>query len=56
MTEIMNNADACTEEAARRAVYSLTDKGLLIRVNEGAKGTPAIYAITAKAKGLSCEN
>lgn len=45
---IMANADVCSEQAARQAVYSLTGKRKISRTNPGAsgKGATAIYTIT----------
>ncbi len=51
--EIKAAADACTPEAARRAVYSLVDKGIAARNNPGGQGTAAAYILTEK--GHSCE-
>jgi hypothetical protein len=42
---IMDHADVCTEETARRAVYNLTGKGLIRRTNEGGKGKEATYEV-----------
>ncbi len=55
VTEIMAAADTCTDEAARRSIYSLTGKGYTKRINEGVKGTPSIYALTEKGRRVSCE-
>lgn len=51
--EIKDAADSCTPEAARRAVYSLVDKGIAARNNPGGQGTAAAYILTDK--GRSCE-
>lgn len=52
MTTIKDSADTCTPEAARRAVYSLTDKGYAQRTNEGGAGERAIYNLTEKGREL----
>lgn len=46
--EIMDHADTCTSNAARAAVYTLTNKGLLKRTDSGGRGQKAIYAFTDK--------
>ena len=43
--EITAHADSCTAEAARRAIYSLADKGKVRRCNEGNKGATATYEL-----------
>jgi RecA-family ATPase len=52
--DIKTHADACTEEAARRAVYRLADKGELARVDGGGRGSQAIYALTPQGV-VSCD-
>jgi hypothetical protein len=42
VTEIKNNADSCSANAAREAVYTLADEGRVERTNPGDKGE-AIY-------------
>ena len=44
--EIMANADACSAQSARQAIYSLADKGIVIRANNGAAGSEAIYSLS----------
>ena len=55
VTEIMGHADTCSDGAARRAIYSLTEKGYLVRTNEGARGAPSVYSLTEKGTRVSCE-
>jgi RecA-family ATPase len=47
MPEIMSHADVCSGNAARQAVYSLAEKGLIYRTNPGVsgKGVQAIYTL-----------
>lgn len=51
--EIKAGADACSPEAARRAVYSLADKSIVARSDSGGQGTAATYSLTEKGRG--CE-
>ncbi|MGI6249896.1 MAG: AAA family ATPase [Anaerolineaceae bacterium] len=55
VSDIMSHADTCTEQAARQAIYALTEKGYVERTNEGAQGSTAIYGLTKKGKEKSCE-
>lgn len=48
--DIENNADACTPEAARRALYSLTSRKLTRRADEGRRGTAASYNATDEGR------
>lgn len=50
VTDITSHADACTEGAARRAVYSLADKGRIRRLNDGKQRTAAVYGLTESGK------
>jgi hypothetical protein len=44
MTSITLNPDTCTQGSARKAIYDLVDKGLLVRVDEDCKrGVTATY-------------
>lgn len=43
--DIAGHADTCTETAAERAVYSLTSKKLIKRIDGGGRGHKAIYAL-----------
>jgi len=45
MTDVKSHADSCSEESARRAVYSLADKQRIQRKNSGGHGAPAIYGL-----------
>lgn len=45
MTEIKSHADSCSENAARQAVYSLTDKRAIERKDDGGQGAPALYGM-----------
>jgi predicted transcriptional regulator len=48
MNSIRENADICSPNAARQAVYSLADMGLVTRINEGGRGHPAKYSLVSK--------
>jgi len=49
--EIMNNADVCTGETARREVYNLVDSGHIERTNSGTgRGNKAQYDLTDKGR------
>lgn len=52
ITAIKEAADTCSDEAARQAVYSLTDKGYTYRTNEGSAGKKATYSLTEKGRQL----
>lgn len=43
MEDIKAHADACSEESARRAVYSLADKRKVRRSNVGGRGSKSLY-------------
>jgi len=45
MTDIMGNADSCSPEAARRAVYKLAGNEKLVRVDAGGRGVLASYRL-----------
>ncbi len=49
-TDIMNNAEVCSEISAKNAVYSLADLGMIYRTNPGVSGpgNDAIYDLTEK--------
>ncbi|MBX7253127.1 MAG: AAA family ATPase [Candidatus Promineofilum sp.] len=47
LTEMVDNADTCSPDAAKQAVYKLAGRKLIYRTNEGSKGNPAIYALTS---------
>ncbi len=46
MEDIEANADTCSSNAARQAVYSLASLGKVKRVNTGKRGTSAIYDVS----------
>lgn len=46
--DIMGNADSCSPEAAKRAVYALADRGIVGRIDGGGRGQKAVYALTEK--------
>jgi hypothetical protein len=48
--DISDNADTCSEVAARNGVYELTEKGHVKRVNGGGRGVAAIVDLTEKGK------
>ncbi len=48
MSKITGNADCCTAEQARKAVYSLTQKGITERTDKGSQGKKAIYGLVKK--------
>lgn len=52
ITTIETHADVCTPASARRAVYTLTSKGLAKRTDEGGAGDKAIYNLTDKGREL----
>jgi archaellum biogenesis ATPase FlaH len=43
LDDIKNNADTCSANAARQAVYDLASDGVVYRVNVGGQGSEAIY-------------
>jgi len=43
---IQAHADTCSANTARLAVYKLTDKGLLERIDDGGRQSTATYALT----------
>ena len=45
VNDIMDHADICSPEAARRAVYALAKENVIKRVNAGGKGTAATYSL-----------
>jgi hypothetical protein len=45
VSEIMDRADICSPEAARRAIYSLANEDVIRRINAGGKGKAAIYSL-----------
>ena len=45
VSEIMDHADICSPEAARRAVYALASEKVIKRVNSGGQGKAAIYSL-----------
>jgi hypothetical protein len=53
ITEISGNADICSADSARRAVYSLADKGIIFRSDSGGPGKLATYSIKGDE---TCEN
>ena len=51
--DIMNNAEICSPQSAKRAVYDLAKLGITTRVDEGRPGTKATYALTEKGIELA---
>ena len=49
-TTICDDADICSDNAARKAIYKLVDDGLIYRTNAGTTGTGAIYDLTEVGK------
>ncbi len=45
--DIMNNADTCSDKAARQAVYDLAADGTVYRTNAGGQGLSATYDLTS---------
>jgi len=45
VSEIMDHADTCSPEAARRAIYSLASEKVIERINAGKQGKAAIYSL-----------
>jgi hypothetical protein len=45
VNEIMDHADICSPEAARRAIYSLAKDDVINRINSGGQGKSAIYSL-----------
>jgi hypothetical protein len=45
LEDIMGNADTCSPEAARKAVYRMSASGAILRTNSGGRGIKACYAI-----------
>lgn len=48
VSDITDNADICSPESARRAIYTLAAEKIIRRVNAGGQGKEAIYALTNK--------
>jgi hypothetical protein len=48
--DIMGHADVCAGTTARKALYTLTDKGYTTRVDDGGRGAPATYDLTEQGK------
>jgi RecA-family ATPase len=48
ISAIMAAADTCSDQSARQAVYSLTTKGRLFRIDEGGPGVKAVYALSSE--------
>jgi hypothetical protein len=46
MSDIKNHADICSAAAARQAVYTIIDRGLAHRADQGGPGETATYALT----------
>ncbi len=51
---ICGAAAICSEDTARKAVYSLAERGLIRRVDSGGKGTTAVYALSQQTVVPSC--
>ena len=49
---LMDHADSCTAEAAKRAVYALADRSIVSRIDGGGRGNKATYALTEKGGEL----
>ena len=47
---ICNDADICSENAARLAIYKLVDEGMVYRTNSGTTGIAAMYDLTEEGK------
>ena len=45
VSELINHADICSPEAARRAIYSLANEDVIRRINSGGQGKEAIYSL-----------
>ena len=52
MTDIKSHADSCSEESARRAVYSLADKAQVERKDTGGPGARAVYGLISESDEL----
>lgn len=48
VAEIKDHADSCAPTTARKGVYSLVQKGMLQRVDEGGAGEDATYDLVQK--------
>lgn len=53
-SDIENHADVCTSGTARNALYALTNKGYCKRIDDGAQGNAAIYALTTQGEEAAC--
>jgi hypothetical protein len=56
VTDITSNADACTENSAKQALYSFIAMSLVSRVDKGGPGTKATYGLTEKENTLMIDN
>jgi len=45
VSDIMDHADICSPEAARKAIYTLAREDVIKRVNAGGQGKAAIYSL-----------
>lgn len=46
VSDIASRADTCSVEAARRAIYSLAQRDLIRRTDDGRQGQAAVYALS----------
>jgi hypothetical protein len=50
LVDIQTHADTCSENGAKQAVYALSSKGLLARVDDGGPGERATYGLTEQGR------
>ena len=50
--DIGDHADACSAQAAQRAVYNLTARKLVVRTDGGGRGRKALYALAPQTSEL----
>jgi predicted HTH transcriptional regulator len=52
LNDITSQADVCSENAARQAVYALVDLGYVRRTDAGGAGERATYGLTENGRGI----
>lgn len=53
LSDILNNADACTAAAAKSAIYSLAHRSKIARVDGGGPGAAAQYSLIQEDKSFN---
>ena len=53
--DICSAADVCSEQSARKAIYTLADKGLIYRSDLGKQGSKETYTMRASRQSEGSE-